>query len=118
MRLDKCYFCSSTVYPGHGVQFVRLDCKVFRFCRSKCHRNFKAKRNPRKLKWTKAFRMSHGKELTVDSTFEFERRRHKPIKYDRNLMSKTIAAMQRIAEIKANREQRFYQNRMKSRAQK
>jgi large subunit ribosomal protein L24e len=114
MRLDKCYFCSSTVYPGHGVQFVRLDCKVFKFCRSKCHRNFKMKRNPRKTAWTKAFRKAHGKELTVDSTFEFERRRHKPIKYDRNLMTKTIQSMQRILEIKSAREKRFYESRMKN----
>ena len=153
---------------------------MFRFCRSKCHRNFKAKRNPRKLKsvheragrpgrscasaverasdcggplagwaglgrridcvsvhllihvicvltfllfvlfsrWTKAFRKAHGKELVVDSTFEFERLRHRPIKYNRDLMGKTIQAMQRIAQIKARREQRFWQERMKDNVKK
>ena len=94
MRVERCYFCGSSVYMGKGVQFVRNDCKVFNFCRGKCHKNFKKKKNPRKAKWTKAFRKSAGKELAVDPSFEFEKRRNVPVKYDRELWQTTVNAMQ------------------------
>jgi len=113
MRIERCYFCGSSVYPGKGVQFVRNDCKIFRFCRSKCHKNFKKKKNPRKAKHTKAFRKSAGKELAVDPSFEFEKRRNVPVKYDRELWSQTITAMQRVEEIKNKRQSHFILQRMK-----
>ena len=50
--------------------------------------------------------------MAVDSTFEFEKRRNRPVKYDRDLMGKTILAMQKVQEIKEKREERFFQNRM------
>ncbi|KAK8850585.1 hypothetical protein IAR55_004504 [Kwoniella newhampshirensis] len=112
MRIEKCYFCSANVYPGHGTMFVRNDAKCFRFCSSKCHKNFKMKRNPRKVRWTKAFRRSNGKEMVVDTTFEFEKRRNVPVRYDRELVATTLKAMERVAEIRAKREKAFWKNRM------
>ena len=113
VRVNTCFFCSGPCYPGHGIAFVRNDAKVFNFCRSKCHKNFVRKRNPRKVKWTKAYRKTAGKEMVVDSTFEFEKRRNRPVKYDRELMGKTLLAMKKVQEIKERREARFFANRMK-----
>ena len=69
------------------------------------------KRNPRKVRWTKAFRKANGKEMTIDSTFEMEKRRHIPIKYDRELMQTTVQAIKKIQSIKQKRERQFYVNR-------
>ncbi|KAL8243027.1 hypothetical protein R6Q59_013329 [Mikania micrantha] len=118
MRLEKCWFCSSTVYPGHGIQFVRNDAKIFRFCRSKCHKNFKMKRNPRKVKWTKAYRRLHGKDMTQDATFELERKRNRPERYDRNLTENTLKAIKTIDKVRFRREETHHKNRMKGKAAK
>lgn len=113
MRIYSCHFCSSPVYPSKGIMFVRNDAKEFRFCRSKCHKAFKQRRNPRKLRWTKAFRKAAGKELVVDSTLTFAARRNVPVRYNRELVATTLKAMSRIEEIRQKREKAFYKNRMR-----
>jgi large subunit ribosomal protein L24e len=85
--------------------------QIFRFCRSKCHKNFKMKRNPRKVKWTKAYRKLHGKELTQDATFEFERRRNRPERYNREVVEQTLKAMKKIDEVRVQRESKFWESR-------
>ncbi|PHT63380.1 putative ribosome biogenesis protein RLP24, partial [Capsicum annuum] len=86
---------------------------IFRFCRSKCHKNLKMKRNPRKLKWTKAYRRLHGKDMIQDSTFEFERKRNRPERYDRNVTENTLKAIKKIDKIRVDREERHIAKRMK-----
>jgi len=70
------------------------------------------KRNPRKVRWTKAFRKAAGKEMTIDSTIDFEKRRNVPVRYDRELVTTTLKAMKRVGEIKQRREHAFWKHRM------
>uniref|UniRef100_A0A8C9GHH2 Probable ribosome biogenesis protein RLP24 n=1 Tax=Piliocolobus tephrosceles TaxID=591936 RepID=A0A8C9GHH2_9PRIM len=118
MRIEKCWFCSANIYPGHGIVFIRNDANVFRFCSSKCNKHFKAKHNPRKVKWTKVYRKERKKELCSDSIFEFEKIRNEPTKYDRDLYIKTISTMKTIDKIKEKRKMQFYKNRIKEIADK
>jgi large subunit ribosomal protein L24e len=50
--------------------------------------------------------------MEVDSTLAFAARRNIPIRYNRELVSKTLTAMQRVEEIRLKRERRFYKQRM------
>jgi large subunit ribosomal protein L24e len=65
------------------------------------------------MKWTKAYRRSHGKELMFDKSLEFEKRREEPVRYNRDLYVKTIQAMKKVETIRARREKAFIQNRIK-----
>ena len=72
------------------------------------------KRNPRKQRWTKAFRKAAGKELVLDKTCDFEKRRNIPVRYDRDLMANPIKAMKRVQELRNKRERKFYKDRVQS----
>ncbi|CAM0877342.1 unnamed protein product [Alopecurus aequalis] len=115
MRLDKCWFCSSTVYPGHGIHFVRNNAKVFRFCRSKCHKNFNMKRNPRKIKWTKAYRRLCAKDMAqlTDSSFDFERKRNRVERYNWDVTEQTLKAIPLITKIRHERQKKHITERQK-----
>merc|ERR1712146_552376 len=65
------------------------------------------------MKWTKAYRKTHGKELMYDSTLDFEKRREEPVRYNRDLYVKTVQAIGKIEQIKAAREKRFKNARIK-----
>lgn len=93
------------------MMFVRNDSKIFRFCRSKCHRHFKAKHNPRKTAWTKAYRAAKNKEMIIDKTFDFEKKRNIPERYDRDLYVKAVQAMVVTSRIRQIRKERFHRLR-------
>merc|ERR1712023_159447 len=65
------------------------------------------------MKWTKAYRKTHGKELMYDSTLDFEKRREEPVRYNRDLYVKTVQAIGKIEGIKAAREKRYKNARIK-----
>nr|CDS26709.1 ribosome biogenesis protein rlp24 [Hymenolepis microstoma] len=112
MRIYHCWFCSSPIYPGHGMVFVRNDCKEFRFCRAKCRRAFTKKKAPRKTKWTKTYRKSFQKDLSDDFAQTFERKRNEIQKYSRENLITTLHAIESINRIKEKREKLYIMKRL------
>lgn len=65
------------------------------------------------MRWTKAYRKTHGKELTCDPVYEFEKNKDTAVRYNRDTWVNTIQAMEKIDKIRTDREERFWANRMK-----
>ena len=55
-QIHDCSFCRRPIAPGTGINFVRRDGQILRFCSSKCRKSMlKLRRDPRKLKWTRVY---------------------------------------------------------------
>lgn len=54
-----------------------------------------------------------GKELAIDPSFEFEKRRHTPLKYDRQTWTKAIEAMKKVEQIKQKRQATYIMQRLR-----
>lgn len=65
------------------------------------------------MKWTKAFRKTAGKELQVDPSFEFEKRRNVPLKYDRQTWTRAVDAMKKVEAIKQKRSNAHIMQRLR-----
>ncbi len=50
-----CSYCGNVIEPGGGIMFVRNDGTIMWFCSSKCLKNFRLGRDPKKLPWTKSY---------------------------------------------------------------
>lgn len=56
MKRYACSFCGREIEPGTGINYVRRDGVVLRFCSSKCRKNMlKLGRKPRDFKWTELY---------------------------------------------------------------
>ena len=55
--------------------------------------------------------------MSVDSTFDMEKKRNRVQKYDREKMATTLKVMKKVQKVREQREQRFYERRMKVKKQ-
>lgn len=50
-----CTFCGDELVKGRGKMFVKASGQILYFCNSKCQKNFKMKRDGKKVTWTKKY---------------------------------------------------------------
>ncbi|MGV8152508.1 MAG: hypothetical protein ACP5OG_05495 [Candidatus Nanoarchaeia archaeon] len=51
--MPTCTFCKKSFKSPRGLTVFQFDGKSFHFCSSKCRKNMKLKRDPRKTNWVK-----------------------------------------------------------------
>ena len=60
--MERCSFCGEEIEKGTGKISVQKDSSLLYFCSMKCEKNMvKLRRNPAKVKWTRAHRKRKGK---------------------------------------------------------
>ncbi|MDF1556781.1 MAG: 50S ribosomal protein L24e [ANME-2 cluster archaeon] len=52
MESRKCSFCGGNIEVGTGKMYVKKDGSTLYFCTSKCQKNMKLGRIPRRVEWT------------------------------------------------------------------
>lgn len=52
----KCSFCGNNLKPGTGKMLVLKSSSIRYFCSKKCEKNWRMKRDPKKVRWTETFR--------------------------------------------------------------
>lgn len=53
MEERMCSFCNKIIEPGTGKLYAKRDGTVYYFCSSKCEKNMKLGRAPRRVEWAK-----------------------------------------------------------------
>ncbi|MGZ4949811.1 MAG: 50S ribosomal protein L24e [Halobacteriota archaeon] len=61
MEKRKCSFCGGARELGTGTMFVKRDGTIFHFCSSKCEKNYRLGRVPRRTVWTEQGRAARKK---------------------------------------------------------
>jgi len=60
--MDRCSFCGCEIERGTGTTYVQKDGSLLFFCSKKCEKNMlKLRRNPARVRWTRAYRKRAGK---------------------------------------------------------
>ena len=67
MIMAKCSFCGKEIPQGRGKVFAKNDGKVFRFCNSKCNKNFNMGRQGKSVKWTDTYHQIKSEEKAKSS---------------------------------------------------
>ena len=61
-RVVRCKFSGLRIYPGRGIQVVRVDGSTHLFLNQKTKSMFQQRKKPAKLAWTAAYRRAHKKD--------------------------------------------------------
>lgn len=56
-KMRTCSYCGAVIEPGTGIMYVTKRGDILWFCSSKCFKSYKMGRDPRKLPWTKKYKM-------------------------------------------------------------